>query len=153
MALKGLSLALVIAFAATGLVVTAAAAGVLSSYQTVPAGGTVTALQSVNVGIYADSACTQNASFVDWGALKPGDSTTKIVWVKNAGNANAALSMSTNNWTPANAYSAMSLTWNQEGKQLAPNEVVQATLTLSISASIDASITSFGFNIQITGTG
>ncbi len=153
MALKGLTLALVIALAATGLIVSAAAAGVLSSYQTVSTGGTVTALQSVNVGIYADSTCTTNASFVDWGALKPGDSTTKTVWVKNAGTADAKLSLSTNNWTPAAALQSMSLTWNQEGKQLAPSEVVQATLTLTVSASIDASITSFGFNIQITGTG
>lgn len=153
MALKGLSLAIVVALTATALILSATAAGVLSSYQTVPTGGTVTTIQSVNVGIYADSACTQPASFVDWGALKPGESTTKTVYVKNGGNAEAALTMSTTNWTPAAAFSAMSLNWNQEGRKIAPNEVVQATLTLTVSVSIDASITSFGFNIQITGTG
>ena len=79
MSLRGKSLTIVIALLAAGLKATAAASSTLRSHQTVPAGGTITSIQSVDVSIYADSACTQTVSFVDWGALKPGDSTTKTI--------------------------------------------------------------------------
>lgn len=154
MALQKLGITAIIGVVAIGLILTVAAAGVLSSSQTVRTAGTLTTIQtSVNIGVYSDSACSQNASFVDWGSLKPGDTTTKTVWVKNAGTANATISMATNTWSPTNAGQSISLTWNQEGKVLAPNQVVQATLTLTVSPSISSSITSFSFNIQITGTG
>lgn len=131
---------------------TSGALSALSSSKTVPSGGTLTPVQStINLGIYTDNACTQNASFVDWGALKPGDNTTKTIWIKNVGNTNATLSVSATNWSPPNAYPAISLSWNQEGKAIAPNEVIQATLTLSVSASINSSITAFNFDIRITG--
>ena len=154
MALPKLGITAIIGIVVIGLILTVAAAGVLSSSQTVRTAGTLTTIQtSVNIGVYSDSACSQNASFVDWGSLKPGDTTTKTVWVKNAGTANATISMATNTWSPTNAGQSISLTWNQEGKVLAPNQVVQATLTLTVSPSISSSITSFSFNIQITGTG
>lgn len=154
MALQKLGIMAIIGVVAIGLILTVAAAGVLSSSQTVRTAGTLTTVQtSVNIGVYSNSACSQNASVVDWGSLGPGDTTTKTVWVKNAGTANATLSMATDTWLPTNADQSISLTWNQEGKVLAPNQVVQATLTLTVSSSISSSITSFSFNIQITGTG
>jgi uncharacterized repeat protein (TIGR01451 family) len=154
MALQKLGITAIIGVVAIGLILTVAAAGVLSSSQTVRTAGTLTSVQtSVNVGVYSNSACSQNASFVDWGSLRPGQTITKTVWVKNAGNANATLSLATNTWSPTNAGQSISLTWNQAGTVLAANQVVQATLTLTVSSSISSSITSFGFNIQITGTG
>ena len=110
-----------IAAAITLSIATSGALIALSSSQTVPSGGTLTPVQSsINLGIYANSACTQNASFVDWGTLKPGDNTTKTVWIKNLGNANATLSVSATNWSPPNAYPDISLSWNKEGRALAP---------------------------------
>jgi hypothetical protein len=83
------------------VILSLATSGALSnlvSYQTVPSAGTLTSVQtSINIGIYADNMCTQDASFVDWGALKPGDNTTKTVWIKNLGNTNATLSVSATN--------------------------------------------------------
>ena len=156
MALKKSSVTTLLALVVAAIALAIATSGVLSSVsstQTVPSGGTLTPVQaSINLGIYANTACTLNASFVDWGALKPGDNTTKTVWIKNLGNANATLSVSATGWSPPNAYLAIGLSWNQEGRRLAPNEVVQATLTLSVSPSIDSSITTFNFNIRITGT-
>jgi hypothetical protein len=155
MALKKASAAiLVLIIAAVSLAI--ATSGVLSvntQSQNLPSGGTLTPVQAgINIGIYGNPACTQNASFVDWGALKAGDNALKIVYIKNLGTNNATLSLSTTGWTPANAYPAISLSWNQEGRSLAPNEVIQATLTLIVAANIDSSITSFNFNIRITGT-
>jgi len=108
---------------------------------------------SVNIAVFADAACTQNASFVDWGTLTPGGNTTKTIYVKNLGNVTSTLSMTTSGWIPANAYPSINLSWNQDGTKLAPGMAVQATLKLTVSATVDENITSFDFNIMITGTG
>ena len=60
--------------------------------------------------------------------------------------------MQTSNWIPTNAQNGITLSWNAQGRILAPNEVAQATITLIVSPMIDATITTFNFNIQITGT-
>ncbi|MCW4010455.1 MAG: hypothetical protein NWF05_07520 [Candidatus Bathyarchaeota archaeon] len=133
-----------------------ASSGVLnsvSSSQNVPSGGTITTVQaSVNLGVFSDAACSQNASYVDWGALEAGSSTTETIWVKNVGSSAATLNLDATDWTPPNATPAISLSWNQEARVLAPGEVIQATLTLTVSETIDPSITAFSFNICITGT-
>jgi hypothetical protein len=134
-------------------IATSGALSAPSTSQNVPSGGTLTSVEaSVNLGIYTNAVCTQNASFVDWGALETGESTTKVIWIKNLGNTDATLSISATDWVPANADPAINLSWNQEGRTLSPREVVQATLTLTVSESIDSSITSFNFNIRVTGT-
>ncbi|NLE05404.1 MAG: hypothetical protein GX638_11480 [Crenarchaeota archaeon] len=156
MAQQKKSLTTIIVLTAIAIVITITTSGVLSaisSFQTVQTGGALTQLQTtINVGVYADSPCTQNATFVDWGTLSPGETTTKTVWIKNLGNSALTLSLTTNNWTPENAQTDIELSWNHQGIILQANEVLQAVLTLSISPTIDPSITSFNFNIQITGT-
>ena len=145
---------LLITIAVVLTVATASALTVLTSSQTIPSSGSLSQMHtSVNIAVFADAACTQNASSIDWGTLSPGGNTTKTVYVKNLGNATSTLSMTTNSWVPANAYPAINLTWDQEGRTLSPGAIVQATLTLTVSASVDANVTSFNFNIMITGTG
>ncbi len=154
MALKKLSLGVIIAIAATGLILTITTSGVLNSSQTLSSQGSLTPIETtINIGVYSDSACTQSASSINWGTLSPGGSTTRTVWIKNIGTGSAILSMTTSNWSPANVNQWISLSWNREGSSLAPNGVTQATLTLTVSSSVDGSITTYSFNIQITGTG
>jgi hypothetical protein len=150
---RKLVLALTAALVIAGLILTVTTAAVLNSSQTLSTIGTVAIQPTLNIGVYADSACTQSASSVSWGTLNPGDSTTRTVWIKNLGTTSATLSMSTNNWSPANANTWISVTWDANGRVLAPNGVTQVTITLSVSASVDSSISAFSFNILITGTG
>ena len=148
--MRKISTGAIIAIAVTGLFLTLLTSGLLMSYQTVQSGGTITA---VNVGVYSNSGCTVNATYIDWGPLLPGNTTTRTVWVKNIGTANVTLSMTTSNWNPTNANQSITLTWDRSNKLLVPNEVTQATLTLSVASNISSSITTFSFNIIITGTG
>jgi archaellum component FlaG (FlaF/FlaG flagellin family) len=135
---------------------TVASSGALSALtgsQSLRTSGTLAQVQgSVNLGIYADPQCTQNASFVDWGALQPGGSTTKTIYIKNLGNNEVALSLSTYDWAPQDAIPAITLIWNQGNTHLAPGETLQATLTLSVAPDVPTTITNFSFNILITGT-
>jgi hypothetical protein len=149
MNLPKLSLGATIAIAITGLFLTMITAGALVSSQTVPSGGTITA---VNVGVYTNSACTVNCTNIDWGTLAPGASTTKTVYIKNAGTVPVTLSMVASSWVPSNANTYLSVTWNREGYALNPNSSVSATLTLTVSSSV-SSLSTFSFNIVISGTG
>ena len=148
MSMRKISVGATIAIAVTGLFLTMVTAGVLVSSQTVTSGGTITA---VNVGVYTDSACTVNCTSIDWGTLSPGNSTTRTIYVKNTGTAPVTLSMTTTNWVPTNANTYLTLTWNRANYALAAGTSVSATLTLTASASAGA-ITTFSFNIVITGT-
>jgi len=108
-------------------------------------------LKAIGVGVYWDSSCTSAVSSIDWGALEPGVTKNFTVYVRNEGNVQVRLSMTTSNWNPASASSYITLSWNRENYVLSSGSVVSAVLTLSVSSSISG-ITSFTFDIIISGT-
>jgi len=142
-----LSTGAIIALAATGIFLTLVTAGLIAT-QTIPSNGTVTA---VNVGAYTDSQCTQNCTAINWGTLSPGNTTTKTVYVKNTGSTPITLTMTTGSWTPTTVNTKITLTWNQQNTVLNAGQSIAANLTLTV-ASDATSITTFSFNIIITGT-
>ena len=73
------------------------------------------------------------------------------VFIQNEGNLPVVLNMTTDNWDPASASDNITLTWDREGCVLDSDSVVQAVLALSVSSDI-SEVTSFGFDILITGT-
>ena len=146
--MRKISTGVIIAIAATGLFMTLLTTGLLISSQLLQSNGTVTA---VNVGVYSDSSCTQNLTSINWGSIYPGNSTTRIIYVKNTGSLSVTLTMTTENWVPSNANTYISLSWNRGGTVLSAGQSTTATLTLSASSSAGP-ITSFSFNIIITGT-
>jgi hypothetical protein len=148
MAMLKISKGAAIAIAATGLFLTLLTTGLLMSYQTIPSGGTVT---TVNIGVYLDNSCTQNATFINWGVLRPGDNTTGTVYVKNNGTVPVTLTMTTESWQPTQASALMTLTWNLENTVLNATQSTEAVLTLSVSPDT-GNLGDFGFNIIITGT-
>jgi hypothetical protein len=149
MEMRKISTGTAIAIAATGLFLTLLTTGLLMSQQTIPSAGTIT---TVNIGVYLDSSCTQNATSISWGSIYPGNSTTKIIYVKNTGSLPVTLNMTTESWVPSNANTYISLSWNRGGTVLSAGQSIDATLTLSASSSA-GNITSFSFNMIITGTG
>jgi hypothetical protein len=146
MALPKLSSGLIIALAATSVFLTLVTAGIIAT-QTVASNGTVS---SVNVGVYSNSQCNQNCTSITWGTIDPGDSTSKTVYVKNTGTIPITLSMATESWTPTNADDYLTLTWNKQNTVLDPGKSTPATITLTVD-SYTGSLTSFSFNIVITG--
>jgi len=149
MAMRKISIGAILAIVAVGLVLTVTTAGLLSVTQLVSSSGSIT---TVNVGVYSDSACTKNLTSIGWGTISPNTTVTQTIYVKNTGNVQITLSMTTNGWSPTNANGPITLTWNQEGAKLSAGASVAATLTLSVSSSISG-ITTFSVNIVITGSG
>lgn len=149
MAMQRVPVGIVFTIAVAGIIASVLAAGLLMAYQRVPNSGNV---KAVGVGVYWDNACTNNVTSIDWGFLEPGATVNKTVYIKNEGNTPMVLNMTTDNWNPASASENITLSWNREGYVLnttAP--VVQAILTLSVSSNISG-VTSFSFDIIITGT-
>ena len=137
-----------IAFAAAGIVLTITTLAVLTTFQTVPLAGSITA---INLGIYSDSACTQDCTSLSAGTLNPGGTFTQTVYIKNTGNVPETLTMTVNKWNPVNANSYLTFTWNQQNTVLNAGQSIPATLTLT-AASNTGTLTSFGCSVIITGT-
>jgi len=106
-------------------------------------------VKAVGVGVFWNSNCTHPVSFIDWGVVEPGSMNNVTVYVRNEGNVAANISLATENWNPSNASDYLSLSWNYDGRQLNPQEVVPVTLTLTVSSSVQG-IESFSFDIVIS---
>jgi hypothetical protein len=124
---------------------------IVQTSKTVSNAGTVMA---IGVGVYWDNECTNAISSIDWGVLEPGLSKNVTCYIRNEGNSVSTLSMYTSNWNPpelAEEDSPITLSWNYSGQSINPDEVIQVTFTLSVSAGIEG-ITSFSFDITIVGS-
>ena len=146
MATPKLSTGAIIAFAATSIFLTIVTAGIIVT-QTVMSNGTVTA---VNVGVYSNSECTQNCTSISWGSIYPGNSTSKIIYVKNTGAVPITITMTTGSWVPTTASDKINLSWDQQGKVLDAGESVSANLTLSVDLDT-GELADFSFNIVVAG--
>jgi hypothetical protein len=140
---------LIISMVFLSLILVTSVYGVLTSSKTVASSGKIA---SINVGVYTNSACTQTATSIDWGNLAAGASTTITLYIKNTGNSKETLSIATSGGAPSTASQYLTITWNQNKVALNANQVVKATLTLTVSSNIDGGITAFSSNIIITGT-
>jgi hypothetical protein len=109
----------------------------------------VAAVETVGVGVYWDSSCSNEVSLISWGTIEAGSVKTVTVYVRNEGDVAIGLSLGTTNWSPSTASSYISLDWSYAGETIAPNQVIQTTLELSVSPNIEG-ITTFSFDIMIT---
>ncbi|MFQ6094685.1 MAG: hypothetical protein ACE5NN_00940 [Candidatus Bathyarchaeia archaeon] len=107
---------------------------------------------TVSVGAYWDYTCTDTVTSIDWGSIDPGASKSVVMYLKNEGNTPITLSLNTTDWSPSSAKDFLSLDWDYAGGEIPPEGVIEVTLTLTVSAGVSG-ITSFAFDIVMTGTG
>jgi hypothetical protein len=74
------------------------------------------------------------------------------MYIKNEGTTPLTLYLDTSNWTPTNAADYISLSWNYNGNTVESNQVIQITMTLSVSQDING-ISNFSFDTVLTGSG
>jgi len=107
-------------------------------------------IETLNVGVFQDSACTQSLSTLNWGTLRPGTSANRTIYVKNTGNVPVTLNMTLTSWYPSAAASYITLTWNRQGTILSHGNSISALLVLSVSANVNG-FTSFACTTFIAG--
>lgn len=133
----------------TASVMVASTFALLTIQRDIPVSGSI---KGVGVGVYLDSACNTPVSSIDLGLLEAGSSKDFTFYLKNEGNADISLSMSSKDWNPIEAADYLSLTWNREGQLMTPDQVTSCVITLSVSEIIQ-DITSYSLTITITATG
>jgi len=62
------------------------------------------------------------------------------------------LSLSSNNWTPTNANTYITVSWDKQGSVLAAGQTTPAVITLTVSPATTG-ITTFSNTITLSGTG
>lgn len=124
----------------------------ISSLQTQDKISSSGAVKAIGVSVYSDADCTNRLSSIDWGVLEPDESKNVISYIRNEGNSAVTVSLSTENWSPSNASSYITLSWDYSGQSINPNEAIEVTFTLAVSASVSG-ITDFSFDIVIVGSG
>jgi len=144
---KSATLALM-AVAAVAIVAAALVSAALVTSKTVNSTGSV---KAVGVGVYWDSACTNQTSSFGWGVVAPSSTASVTLYVKNNGTVPVTLTASFGNWNPASAASYLTPGWNCTNYVLGNGLVVAAVLTLAVSQSITG-VTNFSFDITLTGT-
>jgi hypothetical protein len=124
---------------------------VVSSLQTNKTIGSYGSVKAVGVGVYSDSDCTTPVTSLNWGMMSPNSTQSIKCYVKNTGNQNLTLSMSTSSWNPANCTQYMTFSWNLAGATLGAGQNKTAVFTLAVSAFVQG-ITSFSFDVTIVGS-
>jgi hypothetical protein len=124
-------------------------AALLTSETRVPSVGTV---RTVGVEAFWDINCTSRVIEINWGIVEPGYHVNATIYLKNKGNTPITLSLHTENWTPSNASSYITLNWDYASQTVDAGAVIEINLTLAVSSNI-AGITNFTFDILIIGTG
>jgi len=146
MVIKLSTTTVIIALVAAGISLTLVTAGIIAT-QTITSNGTV---KRINIGVYSESQCNLNCTTINWGTLDPGNSTSKIIYVKNTGTDPVTLTMTAESWAPKKAGDCLTLTWDRQGTVLQGGDSISANLTLS-AASDTSDIKNFSFDIVIKG--
>ncbi len=107
---------------------------------------------TVGVGAFKDPQCTIPVGEVDWGDIPAGGSSQVTLYLKNTGNRNVTLSLSSENWAPSVAQQYLTLSWNYAGQLVQPNQSGPVILTLNASENVTG-FTDFAFDIIITASG
>jgi len=83
--------------------------------------------------------------------MTAGDTVTNTIYIKNTGTGTLILGLTISNWTPTEASTYITYSWDKQGNQLSAGQSTQATITITVSPSITG-ITDFSNTISITGT-
>jgi len=107
---------------------------------------------AIELEAFWDNQCTNRCTAINWGWLHPGDTKTTTIYLRNTGNTPIILSLSTSDWSPAEASNYISVAWDREGYNMT-EQVIACNISLAVSQSIEnTTIQSFSFNIIITAT-
>jgi hypothetical protein len=103
------------------------------------------------VEVFWDRNCTQGVSSIDWGSLTPGETKAVSVYVQSKSNETCILILMPTGWNPPAVANYLELSQDYENKKIQPREVVEVTLSLTVSRSV-AGVTNFSFNIIVEGS-
>jgi hypothetical protein len=134
------------------VIVLALVVGIMYYNSTISASGIIY-IKAVSCAVYFDNAGTQSVTAINWGSLPPDSAVNQTIYLKNTGNTACNFTVSTSNFSPSNAGTWISLTYDLKGAINVPaNSIVPCVLTESISANITG-ISSYSYSVTVTASG
>ena len=109
-------------------------------------------LKTVGIGIYKDVNFTVSVTEIDWGTVEPGEAKNFSAYIKNESNVPITLTMHIEDWSPTNASSFISLSWNYSESEIPVDGSIPVTFVLNVDPAT-AGIDAFSFTIVIVGSG
>ncbi|EMR74217.1 hypothetical protein MCGE09_00090 [Thaumarchaeota archaeon SCGC AB-539-E09] len=102
--------------------------------------------------IYKDPNCLVEVKHINWGKIKPGQSSNKTIYIKNETNSSIYCMVTWNNtsWKPLEAYTYFNITCDFGDDPLKPNNTRRVNLQLYLSP-YTYDVDEFEFNIVFTG--
>jgi len=112
----------------------------------------VATLVTIGVEVYWDVTATMKCDKIDWGTLRPGDTKTTTVYIKNMKTAPFTASFVTSKWDPPAAVNYISVAWDFGSSLLLPGRIRETHFTLTVAPNI-VGITAFAFLMNVTASG
>jgi len=106
---------------------------------------------SIEIDVYSNAGCTHVLTSLEWGSIEAGSSAYNTVYIKNSGDSDVILSLTTDNWTPDEAEDYMDLSWDYDYNLLGAGDVIEVTLELEVNSGIGG-IDDFSFDIIVVGS-
>lgn len=138
------------ALAIAALIVTASVVGAVVYYELRLKGHG--RIKVVGGTVYFDPEGTKEVAAIDWGMISPGGSAYTTLYFKSESNVPTNMTFRTEFWDPPEAGDFISMTWDYDGRDLNPDEILEVTLTLSVADAITG-ISEFSFDIVIVFAG
>ena len=104
-----------------------------------------------NIRLYWESECVNEVSSIAWGTVRPGESYTVTIYVRNVGTEALTLELGEKRWKPRIAATYMLLRWDYTDETIEPGTTRPVTLNLTVSEYAEG-IDTFSFDILVTGT-
>lgn len=124
-----------------------------NSNLTVPSLGTV---RTIGVEVYWDPNKENKTEVIDWSEIWLGSSKDVTIYIRSISNYEVTLELKVTDWNPDVVSDYMTLSWDYNGAPLSPNEMIEVTLSLSISNSpsfvqylVDEKVENFNLDIHI----
>ena len=92
-------------------------------------------IKTIGVEVYWDQNRENKTETIDWDEIWLGSSKNVTVYIRSISNYEVTINLNATDWNPANVSEYMTLSWDYNGTPLNPGEIIQVTLTLSISYS------------------
>lgn len=129
--LWGIPIGIIIAAALTGVAVAAILFTITipSHIKVVPPFIPPEPEEDYTIGVYSNESCTTPVDEIEWGDVEQGQSKTKRVYIKNLGNQQVKVSMSSTLSSSIGAIEPSGSSWD---KNLAPGDSRRYSLRLSI---------------------
>jgi hypothetical protein len=99
-----------------------------------------------DLGVYWDKDCSRIVNSIFWGNLTRGETKEVLIYVRNEGNETCFLVLTAANWNPSIASNYLDFSWSSGDEKIAAAEVINVTLSLSVSSSVRG-ISSFSFDV------